>query len=79
MTWKALKQRFGVALSNIVLVLLVIALLLIIASRTFEYEADLETQPSESPEVVVPDAVWVTELPGVVITEDDSVVSSEGN
>lgn len=65
MTWRYLRQRAGTALANIVLVLLVAALLLIVASRTFEYEANLEAQPSGSPEVVVPDKVWVTELPGI--------------
>lgn len=63
MTWKYLKERATVALSGVILAGLVILLALLIASRTMEYRTELELQPEETPEITVPDVVWVTEIP----------------
>lgn len=63
MTWKYLKERAAVALSGVILAGLVILLALLIASRTMEYRTELELQPEETPEITVPDVVWVTEIP----------------
>lgn len=63
MTWNYLKERAMVALSGLVLAALVILLGLLIASRTLEYRAELDAIPEQTPEVTVPEVVWVTEIP----------------
>lgn len=63
MTWKYLKERAAVALSGVILAGLVILLVLLIASRAMEYRTELELQPEATPEITVPDVVWVTEIP----------------
>lgn len=66
MTWRYIKERAAVALSGVVLALLVVLLALLIASRTMEYRSELESEADRTPEVTVPDVVWVTELPKAV-------------
>lgn len=72
MTWKYLKERAVVALSGIVLALLVALLALLIASRTLEYRTELDALPEETPEVTIPEAVWVTELPRTTLTPEST-------
>lgn len=63
MTWNYLKERALVALSGVVLAGLVVLLALLIASRSVEFRAEQELLPEQTPEVTVPNEVWVTEIP----------------